>query len=74
MSDMYAPGWKARVDNTETRIIRANYAFRAVFVPEGAHIVTFYYQPLSFQIGKALSIIGLIVLVAGSLLSCMRKW
>lgn len=73
MSDMYAPGWKARVDDAGAQVIRANYAFRAVFVPKGEHVVTFYYQPLSFQIGKILSVIGLGALVAGGLLSCMRK-
>ena len=60
--DTYFPGWTASVDGRETAIYRANYTFRAVSVPAGAHTVTFTYRPLSFRLGLAASGIALAVL------------
>jgi hypothetical protein len=69
MSDVLSPGWKAMVDERPAALHRANYTFRAVFVPAGAHRVTFFYQPLDFQIGSILSLLGLLVLGIGLPLS-----
>jgi hypothetical protein len=65
MSDGYAPGWKAWVDGQADRLYRANYAYRAVFVPAGKHRVEFTYEPWSFTWGSRLSILGLLVLAVG---------
>jgi hypothetical protein len=35
MSDTFYPGWRAYVDGDEIPILRANYAFRGLAVPEG---------------------------------------
>ena len=59
ISDNYFPGWKAVVDNVETKVYRVNYSFRAVVVPEGQHTVTFVYQPKSFSAGAYASAFGL---------------
>ncbi len=71
--DSYYPGWSARVDGKETRIIRANYGFRAVALPAGRHKVEFVYRPRTFYIGLALTLgtllFGLFVAVAAK----MRK-
>jgi hypothetical protein len=53
--DTWFPGWKARIDGEETRILRADYMFRAVHVPAGESIVEFIYQPLTFIFGAVLS-------------------
>jgi len=45
LSDYYFPGWKAYVDNSETRIFRANYLNRAIKLPKGEHIIRFVYEP-----------------------------
>ena len=63
LSDVYYPGWKATVDGTETRIYRANYAFRAVVVPANEHVVTFVYEPKSFSMGAKTTIISLVALM-----------
>jgi hypothetical protein len=63
VSDSYYPGWKAYVDGQETKIYRANYTFRAVFVPEGEHEIKFLFQPQSFKIGAGISIFILVVLI-----------
>lgn len=62
LSDTYYPGWKAFVDEKETRILRANYAFRAVPVPEGEHEVKLSFKPQTFSLGAKISIISLVIL------------
>lgn len=58
LSDTYYPGWKAYVDGKETKIYRADYAFRAAVVPAGRHIVKFLYDPLSFKLGYITSLLS----------------
>lgn len=55
LSDTYYPGWHATVDGEKADILRANGNFRAVWLSRGVHEVTFFYKPLSFQIGLAIS-------------------
>lgn len=57
LSDTYYPGWKAYVDGVDTKIYRANYAFRAVPVPEGKHEVIFKFESDSFYLGVKVSLI-----------------
>jgi len=58
LSDNYYPGWKAYIDNGETKIYRANYTFRSIYLPEGSHKVTFKYEPMSFKIGFGISVVS----------------
>jgi uncharacterized membrane protein YfhO len=51
MSEVFYPGWKVEVDNTPAALDRANYAFRAVLLPEGTHRVRFYFDPVSVKAG-----------------------
>lgn len=62
LSDNFYPGWKATVDNQETKIYRADYSFRAVIVSTGKHKVTFRYEPQSFEIGKNITLVALLLL------------
>jgi len=59
LSDNYYPGWKAQVDGDETKILRANYTFRAVPLAQGEHEVRFYYDSNSFKLGLLISIFSL---------------
>lgn len=61
LSDTYYPGWRAFIDETETEILRAQSAFRAVVVPTGNHTVTFRYQPHSFSLGIKMSMISVVL-------------
>jgi hypothetical protein len=73
LADAFAPGWKASVDGKESRIYRANYLLRAVFLEGGKHRVVFSYRPLSFRIGGALSLLSLIALAVWSLRAARRS-
>ena len=46
LNDTYYPGWKAAVDGVEKEVLRTNYAFRGVQLPEGARHIVFYYEPM----------------------------
>src|SRR5262249_49320150 len=58
--DTWFPGWEAHVDGTAAPILRANHAFRALPLSRGAHTVELAYRPLSFRLGIALSLAGLV--------------
>ena len=61
MSDLYSKDWQVQVDAERVKLHRANYTYRAVFVPEGHHEITFSYVPWSFPVGVSLTFLGLIV-------------
>lgn len=58
-SDANYPGWRATVDGQPVEIYTANILFRALFVPAGAHEVTFVFAPASLTIGGWLTLLGL---------------
>lgn len=55
--DTYFPGWKVYIDDKEDKIFKANYAFRAVHLKKGEHLVRFSYEPVSFKIGLLISLL-----------------
>jgi hypothetical protein len=50
------PWWRATVDGRETRVLRANVAFRAVRISAGEHVVEMRYRPLPVYLGVACSV------------------
>lgn len=63
LSDNYYPGWKAYIDDKETKIYRANYTFRSIYLPEGGHLIKFVYQPTSFKVGSLISLSSVIAIL-----------
>jgi uncharacterized membrane protein YfhO len=59
LSDNWYPGWKAKVDEEEVEILRANYTFRAVPLGPGEHMVKFYFDSFVFKIGFLISVFSL---------------
>jgi uncharacterized membrane protein YfhO len=68
VADTWYPGWQAAVDGVPTEVLRANYAFRAVWLEAGKHEVEMVYRPTLMHIGRAVSLTALMLLVAGLLL------
>ncbi|MDD5747509.1 MAG: YfhO family protein [Actinomycetota bacterium] len=73
LSDSFYPGWEARVDGKPKKILRANYAFRAVEVPDGRHTVVFSYTPSHYLTGFAISIFSLLVFIAVIVIELARR-
>lgn len=63
LADAYYPGWQATLDSQPTSMWRANYAFRAVYVPAGQHTVQFVFDPVIWKVGVAVSGMTLLGLV-----------
>ncbi len=62
LTDTHYPGWRVRVDGQAAEVLRADYYFRAVYLPAGEHVVQFIYDPASFKMGLAVSLMcGLLV-------------
>ncbi len=59
ISDNYYPEWEAYIDGVKTKVLRADYTFRAVAVPSGKHTLVFSYNPVSFIRGLTVSAAGL---------------
>lgn len=62
ISDNYFSQWNAKIDITPTKVLIADYSFRAVEVPKGEHTVEFFYNPKSFTFGLGIGVFGLILL------------
>jgi hypothetical protein len=66
LADSWYPGWNVFVDGQATPIQRADVLFRAVRIEPGTHAVVFEYQPVSFVLGAAISIISILILAGVS--------
>jgi len=55
ISQVYYPGWVARVDGEETPLFRVDGLLQGVAVPAGTHQVEIRFRPLSFRLGLAIS-------------------
>jgi len=69
----YYPGWKATVDGKRVPIVRANFAFSAIFAPHGHYHIRLFYAPFSVMLGSGLSLIFLGVLAIAGLTGTIRK-
>jgi hypothetical protein len=61
LNDTYNEGWGVSVDGSPARLIRGNYAFRAVEIPVGNHRVRFSYRQRGINSGMAIMSISLVV-------------
>jgi hypothetical protein len=71
LSELYYQGWKAFVDGVPQEVYKADYAFRAVRLEAGEHHIELVFDPLSFEIGAAVSLGTLSVIVV---LSFVLLW
>ena len=64
LADTYYPGWALTIDGLPAPIYRTNRLMRGAIVKAGRHTLVYTYDPASFRIGGALSIAGLLALIA----------
>ena len=73
LSDIYHPHWQATVDGRSAPILRANYAFRAIYLEPGEHQVEMRYRPPSWPIGVAVSAVTWLTLIATAVILWWRR-
>ena len=56
LTDAYHRGWRAYLDGREVPVYIANYVARGVGLPAGEHTVEFVFDPLSWRLGRAVSL------------------
>jgi hypothetical protein len=69
LSDIHHPQWRATVNGQETPLLVADYALRAVAIPEGTHLVEMSFEPPAWTWGAAVTL-GTLVLLALLALGC----
>ena len=73
LTDAWYPGWLASVDDEPVTIHRADLLFRAVPVDAGRHHVVFTFRPVSLFVGASVSLMGLVGLAVGAVLTYLRR-
>jgi hypothetical protein len=71
VSEIYAAGWRATVDDEPAEVLPAHHALRGIPLPAGAHTVTLHYDPPGLTWGLRVSIAAIGVLIA---LGVWRGW
>lgn len=64
ISNLYFPGWEAKVNNVTTKILPYKDFFQQININEGESLVKINYQPESFAKGKLISFVTLILITS----------
>jgi hypothetical protein len=65
LTDMYYPGWQAKVDGESVSVVRLNGLFRGVYLRKaGPFRLEFDYQPQSIRLGTLISFCTMLWLIA----------
>lgn len=63
-SEVYYPyGWQVSIDGQKADMFRANYALRAMIIPEGTHDIVFEFIPEVVQRGELITLSSTILLL-----------
>jgi hypothetical protein len=54
-SQIYYPGWQARIDGRPVTLLRTNVVQQGLVVPPGNHTVELVFRPASFYLGLVIS-------------------
>jgi uncharacterized membrane protein YfhO len=61
LSEIFYPGWHAKVDGKDVPVLCGNYIFRVIPINEGVHEIYIYFVSWPFRIGIIISLISLII-------------
>lgn len=73
LSENHYPSWRAYVDGEETRIYRANYLFRAIYLDEGEHQIRFVFDSAPYGIGKTSTVLTSVLVLLMFLCYFVRR-
>ena len=66
LSELFYPGWEARVNGMPERLHEVNGGLRAIVVPKGESQVTIDYAPTSVTLGSILSGLTFALILVGA--------
>jgi len=64
LSEVFYPGWKAFIDGQPTRILRGDYLFRILEVPQGEHQVRLVFDPWTIKAGTGITVLTALLILA----------
>lgn len=73
LSEIYYRGWEVWVDGQRVPVERVNFTLRGVELTPGNHKVEFVFRAPSFRNGASWSAFGVVLLVAGGIVSRKRR-
>lgn len=63
-SEIYYPkGWNAYIGDKPVPYFQANYVLRAMVLQDGTYDITFKFEPLSYRLGKQISMVSSLLLL-----------
>jgi hypothetical protein len=69
----HAPGWRAAVDGRPAPVVPADYAFMAVPLDAGTHVVELHYRPRGFTAAVGLALVGIALMAAAAIRVVARR-
>jgi hypothetical protein len=73
LSEVWYPGWRARVDGLAVSIRRVEGTLRGVILDPGAHTVEFGYSPWTAWVGLAISVSSMLALLVYGVIRAWRR-
>ncbi|MEP7343587.1 MAG: YfhO family protein [Acidobacteriota bacterium] len=73
LSEIYYRGWEALVDGQRSSVDRVNFTLRGLELPPGNHKVEFVFRAHSFRNGAVWSVVGLLLLCIGGVVSGRKR-
>jgi hypothetical protein len=73
LSDSFDSDWQVFVNGKKSKILRADYALRAVEIPKGTARVRFVYTPKSFTVGLTVTMVTIVGLIISAGIAYKKK-
>jgi hypothetical protein len=73
LSQVFYPGWQAKIDGESAVLERVNVIQQGVVIPAGSHTVEVSYRPVTFWLGSAISLLGMALIAALFVLGQTKK-
>jgi hypothetical protein len=73
LSEIHYPGWKATIDDRPATILRGNYLFRVIPLPQGRHHIRVQFDPWTIKLGSVISAVTLLAILGSLVCLSWRK-
>jgi len=60
LSEIYYPGWRAKVNGQDVEVLCGNYIFRVILLPKGDHEIHMFFTSSTFHFGTLITLLTLV--------------